>query len=57
MNVADPKSPSSLQLTLENKDLQTQVQAYVTRLEKCSAGKSDVVGFAFTINGKVDRPE
>ncbi len=52
--VASAQSPSSLQLTLENKDLQAKVNAYVKRLEKCTAGKKDVVGFAVTINGKVE---
>src|SRR6266481_4379063 len=34
-NVADPRSPSSLQLTLEDKELAAKVNAYVARLEKC----------------------
>jgi hypothetical protein len=50
-NVADPRSPSSLQLTLEDKELRARVDAYVARLEKCVAGKRDVIGFAVTING------
>ena len=52
--VANAQSPSSLQLTLEDKDLQVKINAYVTRLEKCIAGKSDVVGIVATINGKVE---
>jgi hypothetical protein len=56
-SVADARSPSSLQLTLEDKELQDQVDAYVARLEKCLANQPDVVGFAVTINGKVEGAE
>jgi hypothetical protein len=56
-NVAAAQSPSSLQLTLEDKDLQARVDAYVARLQKCTAGKPGVVGFALTINGKVESAE
>src|SRR5262249_29969245 len=58
-SVADPRSPSSLQLTLEDKELAARVNAYVARLEKCvdSTGKGDVVGFAVTINGKLESAE
>jgi len=56
-NVADPRSPSSLQLTLEDKELNARVNAYVARLEKCVASKRDVVGFALTINGKLEGAE
>jgi hypothetical protein len=57
MNVADARSPSSLQLTLENKELQARVDAYVARLEKCLADRPDVIGFAVTINGKIEGAE
>ena len=53
-NVADPRSPSSLQLTLEDKELNAKVNAYVAKLEKCIADKKDVVGFVVTINGKLE---
>jgi ARG and Rhodanese-Phosphatase-superfamily-associated Protein domain len=56
-NVADPRSPSSLQLTLEDRALTAQVNAYVARLEKCIAGHQDVLGFAVTINGKLEGAE
>ncbi len=56
-NVADPRSPSSLQLTLEDKELNAKVNAYVAKLEKCIAGKRDVVGFVVTINGKLEGAE
>jgi hypothetical protein len=56
-NVADPRSPSSLQLTLEDKELNAKVNAYVAKLEKSVAGKRDVVGFAVAINGKLEGAE
>jgi hypothetical protein len=56
-SVADSRSPSSLQLTLEDKELQSQVDAYVARLEKCAADRPDVLGFVVTINGKIEGAE
>jgi hypothetical protein len=56
-NVADPNSPSSLQLTLEDKELQAQVDAYVARLEECLTEKKDVVGLVVSINGKIEGAE
>jgi hypothetical protein len=53
-DVADPASPSSLQLTLEDKALQAQIQAFAARLEPCIGGKPDVVGAVVAINGKVE---
>src|SRR5262249_59218087 len=55
--VADPVSPSSLQLTLEDKDLQAMVEAYATKLEKFVTANDDVVGVVFAINGKVEAAE
>jgi hypothetical protein len=56
-SVADARSPTSLQLTLEDKELQTRVDAYVAKLQKCLADKPDVVGFAVTINGNIEGAE
>ena len=53
-NVADPLSPSSLQLTLEDRDLQAKVQAHVARLEKCIADKPDAIGVVIAINGNIE---
>jgi hypothetical protein len=55
--VASAASPSSLQLTLEDKALQAQVSKYVHRLKKCVAGKDDVIGVAVAVNGRVDSAE
>ena len=56
-NVADPRSPSSLQLTLEDKELNAKVNAYVAKLARCVGGTRDVIGFAVTINGKLEGAE
>jgi hypothetical protein len=47
------ESPSSYQLTLEDKDLLAKVDAYVKALTKTIDGKDDAIGFAIVINGKV----
>jgi hypothetical protein len=52
--VADARSASSLQLSLESKPVQDNTQAYVKALEPVVNSKNDVVGYAFAINGKVN---
>ena len=47
-------SPSSLQLTLENKELQTAIDEYIAAFRRLIEDKADVVGFAFAINGGVN---
>lgn len=49
--VSSPASPSSLQLTLENRELATAVEGYLRKLNSTPDGKPDVVGYAFAING------
>src|SRR6185503_11779699 len=56
-SVADPRSPSSLQLTLEDKELKAKVESYVSKLEKGLADKDNVVGVMVTINGKLEGAE
>lgn len=53
-SVKGGESPSSLQLTLENKKVQEAAAAYVKDLAPIIEGKEDVVGFAFAINGEVN---
>lgn len=55
--VADASSPTSLQLTLEDKDLRAKVDAYVNNLESRVADKVDVIGFVVAINGKIEGAE
>jgi hypothetical protein len=47
-------SASSLQLTLEDKRLLQAVDAYTTKLSPILEGKSDVIGYAFAINGAIN---
>lgn len=53
-SVADGASSSSLQLSLENKKVVATIDEYVRALSGISAGKSDVIGYAFAINGKIN---
>jgi hypothetical protein len=52
--VTDRASPSSLQLTLENKLVKDTANDYVKDLSPIIGGKRDVVGFVFAINGKLN---
>jgi hypothetical protein len=47
-------SPSSLQLTMENTAVSRLADEYVRNLLAIVEEKSDVVGFAFAINGKIN---
>src|SRR5262245_54420254 len=55
--VANAESPSSYQLTLEDKDLLAKLDAYVKALQSAPVGKNDVLGFVIVINGKVEGAE
>lgn len=47
-------SSSSLQLALENEKVQASTAAYLTKLSSIVEGKSDVIGYVFAINGKIN---
>ena len=51
---ASRASPSSLQLTLENKLVKDTANDYVKNLSSIINGKRDVVGFVFAINGQIN---
>jgi hypothetical protein len=53
------KSPSasSLQLTLENNELEQVRKQYLKVLEAIANGKTDVIGFAYAINGEINSAE
>jgi hypothetical protein len=53
-SVADRASPSSLQLTLENKLVKDTANDYIKKLSSIINGKRDVVGFVFVINGQIN---
>jgi hypothetical protein len=52
--VENANSPSSYQLSLEDKDLLAKLDAYVKALKTTPDGKNDVLGFVIVINGKVE---
>ncbi|HEY1404262.1 MAG TPA: DUF6569 family protein [Pyrinomonadaceae bacterium] len=49
-----PVSDSSFQLTLENRQVQATTAAYLKALAHVADGRSDVIGYAFAINGKIN---
>lgn len=52
--VNESVSVSSLQLSLENKKVLEVTDSYIKKLSGIINGKSDVIGFAFAINGKLN---
>lgn len=53
-SVADKKSATSLQLTLENKKVKANVDGYLDKLDNIVDGRRNVIGYAFAINGKIN---
>jgi ARG and Rhodanese-Phosphatase-superfamily-associated Protein domain len=47
-------SPTSFQLALENEKVQASADSYVKALGGIVAGKPDVIGYVFAINGKIN---
>ena len=47
-------SPTSFELTLENKEVQANADSYVKALNGILEGKTDVIGYVFAINGKIN---
>ena len=50
--VANEKSPSSYQLTLEDKELLAKLETYTKDMKKLAADNADAIGFVMVINGK-----
>lgn len=58
--VQSARSETSLQLTLENKDLEKKVQEYdsaISRAVANSLDQNDVIGFVFAVQGEVNAAE
>jgi hypothetical protein len=55
--VRSPDSSSSLQLTLESKDLAAVRKEYLDKLGPLLDGKTDVIGFVYAINGELNSAE
>ena len=54
---ASSASPTSMQLALEDKHVVDQTGNYVQNLGRIIDGRNDVVGYAYTINGKLNSAE
>ncbi len=52
--VASDVSRTSLQLTLENGKVAATAAEYVQKLMNLTSGKSDVIGYAFAVNGEIN---
>src|SRR5262249_54957948 len=50
----DPNSPTSLRLTLDNEKLRRAQDAYISALQPPGEREDDIVGYVFTINGRVN---
>ncbi|MDR3244886.1 MAG: hypothetical protein LBT50_00455 [Prevotellaceae bacterium] len=55
--VKSKESASSLQLTLDNENLQNSVKEYIDAIRPAFEKKSDITGFAFSINGRISTAE
>jgi len=53
-SVKAQQSASSLELTLDDKDVKKAVQEYIDALTRLVDGRNDVVGFVSAINGKLN---
>jgi hypothetical protein len=53
----DSASLSSLQLTLESKELDSVREQYLGKLKSILDGKDDVIGFVYAINGEINSAE
>lgn len=53
-SVTAEESKSSLQLTLENEKLRTARDGYLTTLADTAKAEGDIIGFVFSVNGKLN---
>jgi hypothetical protein len=53
-HVESESSNSSLQLSLENRRVTATADEYVRKLGGLTEGKSDVIGYAFAVNGRIN---
>lgn len=54
VNVMDEASPTSLELSVENRTVRRTTAAYTRALSGILRNKRDVIGYVFAINGKVN---
>lgn len=55
--VRAPASPTSYMLSLESPQLQQSVESYIRELSRIPEGQSDVIGYAFAVNGRINSAE
>ena len=55
--VQSAASPTSFQMTLEAPAVQRSTESYINALSQVADGQSDVVGYAFAINGRMNSAE
>jgi hypothetical protein len=53
-DIQNKTSPSSLQLTLESEKVQEAIELYLKELSDLAETESDIIGYAFAINGEVN---
>ena len=53
-SIADKKSATSLQLSLEDEKVKANIDGYLDSLDNIIDGKRNVIGYAFAINGKIN---
>jgi hypothetical protein len=53
-NIASEESRTSLQLSLENGRVAANADEYVRNLSNVIAGQTDVIGYAFAVNGQIN---
>lgn len=57
VDVHAPASGSSLQLSLENRTLDSVTRPYMEKFKSLLDGKTDVIGFVYVINGEINSAE
>ncbi len=53
-SVCAPASPSSLELTMEHQNVKSATNEHLSKLAKVADGQSDVIGYAYSVNGKLN---
>lgn len=53
INVKSANSPSSLQLSLESKELKGRMDDYLAKFKNIIDGKNNLIGYVFAINGDI----
>ncbi|MBX7221998.1 MAG: hypothetical protein K1Y36_18750 [Blastocatellia bacterium] len=53
-SVQSGSSPTSLQLTLESPEVKAAIEGYISTLQGIATNRTDTIGFAFAINGKMN---